>query len=341
MTLALHCTDAPSRHFMGVLEKYVEDMTFVDFSRNVERHASFVMKLIDPERVKGAAFCNYVKLMNKISWEFEDQDNGGRGAAYNLAQRNPKNRSVGTLSLLRCFSETQTEIPGPEYIILDALAGDGTVTRLLKSNNISAPTMISGDLSSFMIEACMAQKFPCIRQSATYSLFLDSVLDGVLIAYGTHHLNAISRKKAVAEAYRTIKNEGRLVLHDFEIGKSSAVWFDKVVHPFSRTGHPHRHFTRDEMTGLLKRAGFIDVRVFSMKDPFVLQGNTAEEARVNALTHLYYMYDLVKISDNLFEALRRLEPLVQDILGGIQLEQRNGVWEATICREALVVVGKK
>ncbi len=320
---------------------YIGEQTFANYKRSVDEHFPFLLSMIDPSHTTGSSFRDYVNEMNEISWEFEDQDEGGRGVAYNLAQRNPRNRIVGTLSLLRCFSENFNEVPGPDKIILDALAGDGTITRLLQTEKLRAPTIISSDLSSFMVKSCIAQRFPCIRQSATRSLLRDSVLDGVLIAYGSHHLDKLARKQATAEAYRTLKIGGRYVLHDFEVGAATANWFDKVVHPFSRTGHPHAHFTRDEMQSLLQGAGFKNIQVFSMADPFILEGATPEEARVAALMHVYRMYDLVKVAPTLTEALHRLETYVDDVLGGIQIEQEGAAWTATIQREALVAVGTK
>ncbi|MDD3183523.1 MAG: methyltransferase domain-containing protein [Alphaproteobacteria bacterium] len=336
-----HNTIGSQYQHADIEDGYIGDLTYADYRRAAEEHFSFMLPLIDPSRVAGTAFRDYVNEMNEISWEFEDQDEGGRGVAYNLAQRNSRNRIVGTLSLLRCFSKNLDEVPGSDKIILDALAGDGTITRLLQTEKLRAPTIISSDLSSFMVKACIAQKYPCIRQSATYSLLRDSVLDGVLIAYGSHHLDNAARKQASLEAYRTLKVGGRFVLHDFETGAATANWFDKVVHPFSRTGHPHRHFTRDEMQTLLQDAGLKNIQVFDMADPFILEGTTPDEARVNALMHVYRMYDLVRVAPTLTEALHKLETCVNDVLGGIHIEQTGSTWTATIERQALVAVGTK
>jgi SAM-dependent methyltransferase len=339
--LAFRHEYAPRNYSESSVENYIGDLTFADYRRAAAKHFPFILRLIDPDRVKGAAFSDYVELMNEISWEFEDQATGGRGDAYNLAQRNSDNRKIGTLSLLKCFSESLVDIPAPDKIILDVLGGDGTITRFARSEKMQAPTIISADLSGFMVKACLAQKFPCIRQSATQSLLRDSVLDGVLIAYGSHHLDRASRKTACGEAFRTLKNGGRFVLHDFETGTPAVDWFDKVVHPFSRTGHPHPHFSRNEMFTLLESAGFKNIRIFSMPDPFVLKGENVEGARTNALTHLYRMYDLVRIANNEADILHQLETYVRDILGEIQIEQTGSTYTATIQRQALVAVGTK
>jgi len=339
--LVFNYENLPRHPWLDDIENYISTRTFADYRRAAAKHFPFILPLIDPNRVEGGAFRDYVSFMNDISWEFEDQDAGGRGAAYNVAQRNTDNRKIGTLSLLKCFSDSQTDIPGPDKIILDALGGDGTIARLIQKEKIQAPTIISADLSGFMVDACIAQILPCIRQSATQSLLRDSVLDGVLIAYGSHHLDRASRKAAPIEAFRTIKNGGRFVLHDFEIGTPVANWFDKVVHPLSRTGHPHPHFSRQEMFALLEGAGFRNIQVFSMSDPFVLKGNSPEEARKNAIMHVYRMYDLVRIADNEADILFKLEAHIKNILGDIQIKQTDSGYSATIQREALVAVGTK
>lgn len=322
--------------------RYIGNLTFDDFWDKAEELFPFLLKMIDHGRVFGLSFEDYVSQMNDLSWEFEDPAAGGRGKAYNLAQHsNVDNRINGIKSLLQCFSESKIETWGSEKIILDVLGGDGTLTRCLRAAKAKSPTIVSADLSSYMVNACLEQEFPCIRQSASRSLFRDSVLDGALIAYGSHHLDSPSRQKACAEAFRTLKNGGRLVLHDFEIGTPTARWFHEVVDPLSRTGHPHPHFSKEEMHRLFKDAGFKNISVSNLSDPFILRGATRADARKNALLHMYRMYDLVKAGRTQTEALDKLESCVDEIFGGIHIEEKADGYEATIYRQALVAVGTK
>lgn len=278
--------------------------------------------------------------MNMISWEFEDEKVGGRGLAYNFAQKSADNRRVGMTTLLKCFSPS-FEVPGDGFRILDVLGGDGTFARFCKTLEQHTPTVYTADISKFMIDACHAQALPCVRQSATRSLFRDNVLDGVLIAYGSHHLDSNERRLAVREAHRTLRAGGRLVLHDFEIGGRCVKWFDSIVHPYSRTGHSHAHFSRHEMSHLFTSAGFRDVRVFEIPDPFTLNGGSPEEARHNAVMHMYDMYDLVKIADSACDIAPRLERHITETLGAITVRQEEGRYVAEIPRHALVAVGTK
>src|SRR5260370_28611079 len=62
----------------------------------------------------------HIAKMNMISWEFEDEKVGGRGLAYNFAQKSADNRKVGMTTLLKCFSPS-FEVPAQGFRILDVL----------------------------------------------------------------------------------------------------------------------------------------------------------------------------------------------------------------------------
>lgn len=317
---------------------YVNGYGFEEYLDYLRHGHPELYGLLSRERCREAE--GHIAKMNLSSWEFEDEKVGGRGLAYNAAQKSADNRQVGMRTLLKCFRPS-SEAPGPGFRILDVLGGDGTFARFCRTQGHHAPTIYTADISKFMIDACHAQALPCVRQPATRSLFRDDVLDGVLIAYGSHHLDRDARRLAVREAHRTLRAGGCLVLHDFEIGGRCARWFDRIVHPFSRTGHPHAHFSRQEMFHLFTSAGFRDVRVFEMPDPFTLHGRSPEEARHNAIMHMYDMYDLIKVADSPCEIAPCLERHITETLGPISVRQEDGRYVAQIPRHALVAVGTK
>ncbi len=319
-------------------DMYVTGYDFGSYLRHLRDDHPGMYDLLSQERCRDAA--RYIMNMNEASWEFEDEGTGGRGAAYISAQKNAGNRKTGMLTLLNCFAPS-AESSGRSFCILDVLGGDGTIAEFCETLGRHAPTIYTADISKFMISASDARGFPSIRQSATRSLFRDDALDGVLIAYGSHHLDSHARPEAVHEAHRTLKAGGRLVLHDFEIGGRCAAWFDKVVDPYSRTGHPHAHFSRDEMFDLLQSAGFGDIRVFEISDPFTLHGASAEEARHNAVMHMHDMYDLTKIAGAPGDLVTRLERLINETLGPISIRQEERGYVAEVPRQALVAVGTK
>jgi SAM-dependent methyltransferase len=322
-------------------EVYVGDLTFQDYLNEIRKNYPGLYDLLEPKRIEAGAIEQYIKEMDSLSWEFEDKDVGGRGVAYMLAQESFDNRRVGMETLIRCFSPSYSEMPGSAFRILDVLGGGGTVARFLSTLGIPTPSIITADLSKLMIGACRARKFPYIRQSAARSLFRDNVLDGVLIAYGSQLLALEVRQLAVSEAHRTLKPGHRLVLHAFEVGERVARFFDDVVHPYSRTGHPHQHFTRPGLLDLFTRAGFRDVRLFEMSDPFILRGPTPEAAKRNAIMHLYRMYDLVKVAGAEDDIEPALEPLIVNTLGPISVSRGQDGYAAQIPRSTLVAVGTK
>lgn len=319
-------------------ELYLNGYSFEEYLDYLLQGHPELYDLLSHERFYDAE--RHIAKMNTNSWEFEDEKVGGRGSAYNFAQKSADNRKVGMTTLLKCFSPS-FEVPDQDFRILDVLGGDGTFARFCKTLGQQTPTIYAADISKFMIDACHAQGLPCVRQSATRSLFRDNVLDGVLIAYGSHHLDSDARRLAIREAHRTLRTGGRLVLHDFEIGGRCAKWFDSIVHPYSRTGHPHAHFSRHEMSHLFTSAGFRDVRVFETPDPFTLHGRSPEEAKHNAIMHMYDMYDLIKVADSACDIAPRLERHITETLGPITIWPEEGRYIAQIPRHALVAVGTK
>ncbi|MGY8669155.1 methyltransferase domain-containing protein [Bradyrhizobium sp. UFLA05-109] len=319
-------------------ELYVDRYSFEEYLDYLCHNHSELFDLLSRERCRDGE--EHVAEMKVNSWEFEGEKAGGRGLAYNSAQKSADNRKVGMITLLRCFSPS-LEVPGQGFRILDVLGGDGTLARFCKTLGHNTPTIYTADISKFMIDACHVQALPAVRQSATRSLFRDNVLDGVLIAYGSHHLDSNARRLAIREAHRSLRVNGRLVLHDFEIGGRCAKWFDSVVHPYSRTGHPHVHFSRHEMLDLFSDAGFRDVRIFDISDPFTLQGSSPEEAKHNAIMHMYDMYDLIKVAGTACDIASCLERHITETFGPISIRQEERRYVAEISRQALVAVGIK
>jgi SAM-dependent methyltransferase len=320
---------------------YIDDHTFEDYLKEIRKDYPGLYDLLEPERIKPGAIEEYIREMDRLSWEFESNDVGGRGAAWSLGQKNLDNRRVGMVNLIRCFSPCYDEIPNSAFRILDVLGGPGTVARCLSTFEKHAPTIFTADLSKFMVGACRAEKLPYIRQSAARSLLRDNALDGVLIAYGSQLLDLETRQLAVSEAHRTLKPGHRLVLHAFEVGGGVARFFETVVHPYSRTGHPHEHFTRPGILNLFTQAGFRDVRIFEMSDPFILRGRTPEEAKRGAIIHMYKSYDLVKLASSERDVEAALEPLIVNTLGPISVSAVQDHYVARIPRTVLVAVGTK
>ncbi|WNJ89605.1 class I SAM-dependent methyltransferase [Bosea sp. 685] len=323
------------------MTEYLTGVNYNEYLDYLHQNHPKIYNMLDIDFLRSDSMKVYVDGINNESWEFEVDGVGGRGIAYNYAQRSIDNRRIGMEYLINLFDFKNTMFKGGDFFVLDVLGGDGTVARFAKTMEIDNLNIITADISKYMIDKCYSNKYSCVRQSATRSLFRNDVLDGVLIAYGSHHIAGEDREIAVREAHRTLKPGGIIAFHDFEIGKPSANWFEAVVHPYSRTGHPHPHFTREELKELFVQAGFRDFDVFDMHDPFTLRGRTPDEAKENAIMHLYYMYDLIKIGEDRSDIVRNLEPIVEGLFGAITIEFTGSEYCATVARDALVAVGKK
>jgi len=125
---------------------YMNGLTFEDYLKEIHENYPDIYNLLEPKRIESGAIERYIKEMESVSWEFEDNGVGGRGAAYIFAQESFDNRSVGMETLIKCFSPSYDEVPGPAFRILDVLGGGGTVARFLSTLAMPTPTMITADL---------------------------------------------------------------------------------------------------------------------------------------------------------------------------------------------------
>jgi SAM-dependent methyltransferase len=312
--------------------------SFRQYLELLRREFAEVYARLAPDRIMPDVARAQIADLQARSWEFEEQAQGGRGVAYNVAQEDPTGRASGMLALLRLLAPSGRAFPPEGWVILDTLGGDGTVARLCKAKGIGA-TIVSGDLSGFMVDGALDHGLPAIRQAAGWSFFADASLDGILVGYGTHHLDDEERTATLREAMRTLKPGRRVVLHDFENGGTVARWFEQVVDPFSRTGHAYPHFSRGELVERFTRAGFRDVRILDVADPFQIAGETPQAARDALLDHLRLMYDLVHLDPVAWR--RQLEDLAESTLGAIVVQREGVGFVASLPRTALVAVGTK
>ena len=93
-----------------------------------------------------------------------------------------------------------------------------------------------------------------------------------------------------------------------------ARWFSEVVERYSSTGHEFPHFSTAEIEEYLSAAGFAEVHVEHLYDPFVLTADTEDAAREALASYLLQMYGLQilvrKVGHE--EALRRIYTLADE-----------------------------
>ncbi|MGW9438093.1 class I SAM-dependent methyltransferase [Streptomyces sp. NPDC055607] len=251
--------------------------------------------LVDPVRARGEA----AVAVDPDADDFRSDGDGGRGTSYVRAQRNTATRSRGIHNLTSLFREG-TGSPRP--VVVDLLGGDGLVSQVVHHHlGITDVTFLTCDASPDMVTSAWDNGVAALRQSAQRQLLRDDSVDGVLLAYGSHHVPPEERLEVAREAWRVLRPGGLFVLHDFGVGSPVDTWFSDVVHPYSATGHDLAHFTPDEIRGYLRTAGFHEVAVDEMDDSFSTSGPSITAAEVAMGRYLVDMYGLEKLRDRLGE----------------------------------------
>jgi SAM-dependent methyltransferase len=216
-----------------------------------------------------------------------DSDQTGRGDSYRRAQQDSLVRWTGIRELLRWATPTGS---AGTPVVLDVLGGDGTLARAASGPTASPRTkliLVTGDQSGPMVDRALAQGLPAVRQAADFLFLADRSMDGVLLAYGTHHIAPAHRPAAVAEAVRVTRPGGRVVLHDFDWDSPMAGFFTDVVHPHAIGGHAYAHFTRPELAALFRG---MPTRVVDLYDPLQVRAGTEQTARARMCRYVGDMY---------------------------------------------------
>jgi ubiquinone/menaquinone biosynthesis C-methylase UbiE len=226
-----------------------------------------------------------------------DFDDDERGAAYRDRQLAvPRAREYGDL---RIFAELAKRLGGFTFkqVGLDVIGGNGTTAR--NAANLlpleSVPYIIAGDPCLDMVDDALERRLPAVWQCAQETLFADESLDFVIGSRGFHHVSASARAAVFAESWRILKRRGVTLVVDFEEGSPTARWYSEGLDRYTNTGHRFSHFRRAEFRSLLTSAGFRDIDVFELYDPFRFWADTAEGARNALLEHLLGMFGMVKL----------------------------------------------
>jgi SAM-dependent methyltransferase len=157
------------------------------------------------------------------------------------------------------------------------------------------PLMITNDISSHMFRSAGLWGFPT-REDARLlpRTFREGSLDGVLFAYGTHHVTSLD--EAFRASIDVLRPDGRIVVHDFLDEGRVGRWFHEVVDRHSRTGHDFPHLGPVQLAVSLYLAGFRNVELYEMEDPFVFSvpEESTATARHVAFTYLLGMYGMTE-----------------------------------------------
>ncbi|MEV5749482.1 class I SAM-dependent methyltransferase [Actinoallomurus sp. NPDC052308] len=320
----------------------------------LRRHSPGVYRRIDLDRVES---WEYERARNGAHRDDFDADTaGGRGSSYVRAQvLNVDARAYGIGRLM----ELMRPAPGEQdtadrRTIVDLLGGNGLVRQVCARLGIPDVEVVTCDASPHMVQTAWAAGIPALLQRAERQLFQTESVDGVLLAYGSHHIPAEDRGVVAEDAYRVLRRGGTFLLHDFEAGSPMDTWFTTVVDPYSQTGHEFAHFTADEIQEYLIKAGFDTYEVVEIDDPYTAVGETPETAELNLGEYLVNMYGLCRIQESLGEqeafrwALDRAKQIFQydngddePLRGTLEYDSDLRSWRMTIPRKALVGVGRR
>lgn len=261
--------------------------------RELEKSFPRIGALLDAERVDN--YSQELLADTTVIDDFGHGDTGGRGDSYNSAQaENMLARADGTNELLTQILKYADTDTTEKKIVLDLLGGDGLVRRVASAVNIPDIEIITCDASPYMISEAWRLGCPAILQRAEKLVFKAESVDGVLLAYGSHHIPIQLRQKAIAGIYEALKPGGVFVIHDFELGGPMDRWFREVVHEFSVTGHDYLHYTVAEMKGYFAEAGFSWYQISRIDDPIRAFGASADEAKEALGRYLVKMYGLAR-----------------------------------------------
>jgi SAM-dependent methyltransferase len=295
--------------------------------------------------------------IDAMSTTFEGSDKGGRGETYRRTQvRYPLARTRGITSLFDLLMPGG----GAGKYVLDVLGGNGTLTRTMRlvTPPSDMPEIFTGDSAGSMVTDALARGFPAVRQLAQSLLLADRTMDGVIFAYGTHHVPVPDRLTALTEAHRVLRPGGRVLVQDFVENSPTARWYSEALEKYTLTGHDCVHFTEAGIRTLLEDAGFVNVRVTRVYDPCVVWADTADDAWVELLRYLVDLFSLERLRPKPGQSSREhwktvgeiLSPYAERLVDGdavagqldsIELRRDGGRYAAELPRVALVATGDR
>lgn len=317
----------------------------------LEKHHPELYAVIDLRRIR--AWKNELAAESSVRDDFGP---GGRGVEYLQAQTLDGNaRAAGIMQLTQLVLSSPSAGQSRDRIIIDLLGGNGLVRRVISATaGLERASILTCDASPHMVSAAWAQGAPAIIQRAEQPLLCSDSVDGVLLAYGSHHIPVGLRQTVVNEAYRILRPGGIFVLHDFLQGSPAERWFTDVAHPYSLTGHDFIHFTSQEIKHYLTVAGFASSTVMSLGDSYTLTGDTADDARRNMGQYLVKMYGLIRAeralgeeeayswaADRAQQIFRYPDDGVTPMASQLSYDKTKRTWRFTIPRRALVGMGSK
>ena len=189
-----------------------------------------------------------------------------------------------------------------EAIIVDLLAGNGTFSRVCKSLlSHKSHLTIGVDVSKTMVADSMQRSESVINCHYSDPILADQIADGVVSAYGTHHIDESDRNVFYQTAKRLVKPGGKVVIQDFCEGTPTEKWYSEVIDTYRVAGHKYKHFTEESLRKGLKSV-FNNVDLAYSYDPFCMEFdsdcNDEESVIKSFYIYLISLFSLEKLLPN-------------------------------------------
>ena len=153
------------------------------------------------------------------------------------------------------MEELLARIPEKRGKILDVACGKGGTTRYL-CNYYDPADVVGINISAEQLEKCRAIAPGCtfLEMDATKMDFPDSSFDNIVSVEAAFHFD--TREKFLNEAFRVLKDGGRLVMTDIIMPQD-----------FSRQPHANVLEDIDAYKAVCRRANFADIEVLDVTEP--------------------------------------------------------------------------
>lgn len=220
-------------------------------------------------------------------------------------------KNIGIARILSFFEDKSR--------VLDVLGGSGQIRQAydayLKSvNNLH---IITGDIEADMVSLAVAKGIEALVVDAcNMKDIANGAFDGVILAYGFHHIATDLRYAAMKEAVRVTKKGGRVILHDGVHGGCTDKLTKVTVDKYGKCPHVYNHPLRCELLSYISGLDVDKWSEFDIFDPQVFYGRSSKSAA--DLLHNYYIkhYGLPQK----FSQTQLMDELVM-VLDGHQFDQ--------------------